>query len=425
MSQLGPVGIALIALGAVLVLGLAALVLRWTVFSRRKGRKHEHETAGFHGDGRIAVLETTVIDERRKLVLVRCDDVEHLIVVGGPADLLVESDVKKVRPQAPAARTPPAHPLQALPAAQPAASPPRVPPAMGASLDAAIAAAIPKGSPDTRSSRSPAEPRAPLPPREGLATVNPRPAGRNGESLSPPAPPRIEETPRPAVSRAPARDTARREAAQPRRAAPQPAARQIEPPRPQTGGERSARTGRANGEPGGLPVAQVPWVEPASIEDEIGQALRFETPRSAAAPAARREPAPAKSAVDSTTTLGDLADRLEEALAREIQTVASPTARRAEPEPPEPRAERGTSGSMDNTERTKRPAGRDRQEKRERPESTRQSAPPEPAREPPQPERREEAPVISLNARRREASDPLEDEMARLLGELTGDTKGR
>jgi hypothetical protein len=33
--------------------------------------------------------------------------------------------------------------------------------------------------------------------------------------------------------------------------------------------------------------------------------------------------------------------------------------------------------------------------------------------------------VISLNARRREASDPLEDEMARLLGELTGDTKGR
>jgi hypothetical protein len=40
-------------------------------------------------------------------------------------------------------------------------------------------------------------------------------------------------------------------------------------------------------------------------------------------------------------------------------------------------------------------------------------------------ERREEAPVISLNARRRESSDSLEDEMARLLGELTGDTKGR
>jgi hypothetical protein len=40
-------------------------------------------------------------------------------------------------------------------------------------------------------------------------------------------------------------------------------------------------------------------------------------------------------------------------------------------------------------------------------------------------ERQDEAPVISLNARRREPVDPLEDEMARLLGELTGDTGRR
>ena len=44
---------------------------------------------------------------------------------------------------------------------------------------------------------------------------------------------------------------------------------------------------------------------------------------------------------------------------------------------------------------------------------------------PAQPERREEAPVISLNSRRRESADQLEDEMARLLGELTSDNKGR
>ena len=51
---------------------------------------------------------------------------------------------------------------------------------------------------------------------------------------------------------------------------------------------------------------------------------------------------------------------------------------------------------------------------------------PEARREPaPKPEHREETPVISLNSRRREAADPLEDEMARLLGELTSDTKGR
>ena len=38
-------------------------------------------------------------------------------------------------------------------------------------------------------------------------------------------------------------------------------------------------------------------------------------------------------------------------------------------------------------------------------------------------ERQEEAPVISFAARRRDISDPLEDEMARLLGELSGDTR--
>ena len=43
------------------------------------------------------MLETTIIDAERRLVLVRCDKIEHLIMVGGPADLVVENDVKKVR----------------------------------------------------------------------------------------------------------------------------------------------------------------------------------------------------------------------------------------------------------------------------------------------------------------------------------------
>jgi hypothetical protein len=75
---------------------------------------------------------------------------------------------------------------------------------------------------------------------------------------------------------------------------------------------------------------------------------------------------------------------------------------------------------------------RERPMLRERPEPPKPTPAPVPVPEPearreplPPVERREEAPVISLNARRREAVDPLEDEMARLLGELTGDTKGR
>jgi hypothetical protein len=74
------------------------------------------------------------------------------------------------------------------------------------------------------------------------------------------------------------------------------------------------------------------------------------------------------------------------------------------------------------------PPQKARPEKRERPEPQRAAAKPAPEAEAsaePAAERREEAPVISLNSRRRESADPLEDEMARLLGELTGDSKGR
>lgn len=424
MFQFGPVGIALIAIAAVVVLGVVALVLRATVFSRRKGRKHER--TGIQSDGRIAVLETREIDEQRKLVLVRCDDVEHLIVIGGPADLVVESDVKKARPQTPGQRASTAHPLQPAPTASSTTSPPRVPAATGASLDAAIAAIVPKGADTTRaSSRPTAEPRPPLQSRTGLSTVAPRATPRSAEAPSAPA---RKEAARPAAQRSPASDHSRRDAASSRRATPQAQlpARISDSSRPQASNDRFARSGRSNArgdDSGGLPTAQVPWTEPDSIEEEIVQALRFEPLRSET-PSSRREPPAAKAVVDSSTTLGDLADRLEEALAREIQAVGPST--RHEPEP-----EEGAKRTLEaDTGRAKRPAARDRQEKREQraePAKPASEAASEPTREAPPAERREEAPVISLNARRREAEagDPLEDEMARLLGELTGDNKGR
>ncbi|WP_413205282.1 FliO/MopB family protein [Rhodospirillum sp. A1_3_36] len=40
---------------------------------------------------RIKVLETLAVDPKRRLVLVRRDNVEHLLLVGGSTDLLVES----------------------------------------------------------------------------------------------------------------------------------------------------------------------------------------------------------------------------------------------------------------------------------------------------------------------------------------------
>lgn len=42
---------------------------------------------------RLAVTAAIALDGRRRLVLVRRDDVEHLLLVGGPADLVVESGI--------------------------------------------------------------------------------------------------------------------------------------------------------------------------------------------------------------------------------------------------------------------------------------------------------------------------------------------
>lgn len=42
---------------------------------------------------RLGVVETTAVDGRRRLVLVRRDGTEHLLLVGGTNDLLIESRV--------------------------------------------------------------------------------------------------------------------------------------------------------------------------------------------------------------------------------------------------------------------------------------------------------------------------------------------
>lgn len=43
---------------------------------------------------RLAFIERTHLDGGRKLLLVRRDDIEHLILIGGPIDLVVETGIK-------------------------------------------------------------------------------------------------------------------------------------------------------------------------------------------------------------------------------------------------------------------------------------------------------------------------------------------
>ena len=63
-------------------------------------------TAAFFGpkpERRLAVVEQSNLDGRRKLVLIRRDNVEHLIMTGGPVDVIVETGIAVKRATRPAA----------------------------------------------------------------------------------------------------------------------------------------------------------------------------------------------------------------------------------------------------------------------------------------------------------------------------------
>jgi flagellar protein FliO/FliZ len=54
---------------------------------------------------RLAVIDAAAVDGRRRLVLVRRDNVEHLLMIGGPTDIVVEPNIVRAMPtrdQAPA-----------------------------------------------------------------------------------------------------------------------------------------------------------------------------------------------------------------------------------------------------------------------------------------------------------------------------------
>src|SRR5262250_257909 len=46
---------------------------------------------------RLEVMDHASVDGRRRLVLIRRDNVEHLIMIGGPVDLVVETDIEENR----------------------------------------------------------------------------------------------------------------------------------------------------------------------------------------------------------------------------------------------------------------------------------------------------------------------------------------
>jgi flagellar protein FliO/FliZ len=83
----------ILAVAATLFVIAVGALLVWAFRTFFGGRSSAH---GFlrPRDRRLGVVETASVDQRRKLVLIRRDDVEHLIITGGPVDMVVETGIK-------------------------------------------------------------------------------------------------------------------------------------------------------------------------------------------------------------------------------------------------------------------------------------------------------------------------------------------
>ncbi len=235
---------------------------------------------------RLAVIDAAAVDGRRRLVLVRRDNVEHLLMIGGPTDIVVEPNIVR----AGAGR-------DQIPPRSSAAEPPRL---------------------------------APMPDAGSWADETPRP-----EVLDHPEPQMPEPPPRPA--RPSFADEVRRPApALPeRRSEPQLGGFSPEPmpprperePRPEPMPPRVARN-----EPPLMPRPPR-QSEPAKVPPV--RAERAPTPP----PAPQAPPVPPLAAAPSSAeqNLAEMAQRLEAALRRPAgETLAPPVA----PDPPSQRAAR-------------------------------------------------------------------------------------
>jgi len=185
----------------IIVLGLIALAL-WLFRRFTGGRVSAGAARG--RQPRLAVVDAASVDSRRRLVLVRRDNVEHLIMIGGPTDIVVEQNIVRAVP----VTAPREMPVPRTPGAVEAATSARAP--AGDEAPHAPAEPVARSAPEFP--RIPRPEPAPRPPRvaDSLArlgmplTPPPRPAPEPIVPAPAPIVPAAEPAPEPASSATPA-----------------------------------------------------------------------------------------------------------------------------------------------------------------------------------------------------------------------------
>jgi flagellar protein FliO/FliZ len=183
------------ALIVILILAILAGVVVWGM--RRFNGDRLGAAAGRGRQPRLALIDSAEVDGRRRLVLIRRDNVEHLLMIGGPTDLVIEPNIVRAVAAPAPSRTPATAdtlpravalgdagtwPLQPEPAPMPR---PQRAPVVEEAVEWPIEPELPPPPPPRRPSRQPVDPlagiaaevaRLPEPPRP------PMPADLGGPS---------------------------------------------------------------------------------------------------------------------------------------------------------------------------------------------------------------------------------------------------
>ncbi|HUI14151.1 MAG TPA: flagellar biosynthesis protein FliO [Xanthobacteraceae bacterium] len=298
-------------LAFLIVLGLIG-VTAWAVRRFGTGRLGGGSTRG--RQPRLAVIDYASVDGRRRLILVRRDNVEHLLMIGGPTDIVVEPNiVRAVAAPRELASRPPAG-IEALPRAIP----------------------LPEGSNGSWPLQpEPAAPARPAPRVEPLADELPRSFPLAAEP--PPRPQR--DTLAALADELSARPTPSRNRPAPARAvAEEPVAESQDEPRLES-----------RQEPKQEPRVELPRKSATPAASPVGPSA---PPAPPVSPAPAAEPAAAPD-----QSLADMAQRLEAALRKPAaesrpQPAAARPAPAVEPAPAEPAARRMSRPAEGKPQRT-------------------------------------------------------------------------
>jgi len=70
-----------------------ALIVSIALLARRAGFGFPSAASKAPGSRRLEVIEVTPIDGRRRMVLIRRDDVEHLLLLGPTTEIVIETGI--------------------------------------------------------------------------------------------------------------------------------------------------------------------------------------------------------------------------------------------------------------------------------------------------------------------------------------------